>query len=49
MYKHVYLGLSILEFNKTKMREFWYEYVKPNYDEKAKLFYMDTDAVSLYI
>ena len=24
------------------MYEFWYDYVKPKYDEKAKLCYMDT-------
>ena len=28
------------------MYEFWYDYVKPKYDKKAKLRYMDT--VSLY-
>ena len=28
------------------MYEFWYDYVKPKYDKKAKLFYMDTDAVN---
>ena len=25
------------------MCEFWYDYVKPIYGEKSKLFYMDTD------
>ena len=25
------------------MYEFWYDYVKPKYEEKAKLFYMETD------
>ena len=25
------------------MYEFWYDYVKPKYDERAKLCYMDTD------
>ena len=27
------------------MHEFWYDYVKPKYDEKAKLCYMNTDNV----
>ena len=26
------------------MHEFWYDYVKPKYDEKSKLCYMDTDS-----
>ena len=30
------------------MYEFSCGYVKPKYDEKAKLCYMDTDMVSLY-
>ena len=30
------------------MYEFWYDYVKPKYDKKEKLCYMDTDIVSLY-
>ena len=25
------------------MYEFWYDYVKPKYDKKEKLCYMDTD------
>ena len=44
MSKAVYLGLSVLELNKILMYKFWYDYVKPKYDEKAKLYYMDTDS-----
>ena len=40
--KIVYLGLSILEISKVVMHGFWYDWVKPKYGEKAKLFYMDT-------
>ena len=29
--KRVYLGLSILEISKTLMYEFWYDYIKPKY------------------
>ena len=31
------------------MHEFWYEYVKPKYGEKAKLYQMDTDSFTVYI
>ena len=49
MNKPVYGGLSILEISKTLMYEFWYGYVKPKYQDKAKLCYMDTDSFSINI
>ena len=42
--KPVCLVLSILELSKILMYEFWFDYVKPKYDGKAKLGYMDTDS-----
>ena len=42
MNKPVYLGLSILEISETLMYEFWYDYMKPKYDDNVKLCYMDT-------
>ena len=42
MNKAVYFGLSILKMSKTVRYEFWYDYVKPKYGEKAELSYMDT-------
>ena len=40
MNRPVYLELSILELSKISMYGFWYDYVKPKYGEKTKLFYM---------
>ena len=31
------------------MYEFWYDYVKPKYNDKAKLCYMDTDSFVINI
>ena len=31
------------------MNEFWYDYVKPKYGEKVKLWYMDTDSFIVFI
>ena len=47
--KPLYLGISILDISKTLMYEFWYDYLKPKYNDKAKLCYMDTDSFALNI
>ena len=49
MNKPVYLGLTILEIRKTLMYEFWYDYIKPKYQDNAKLCYMDTDSFIINI
>ena len=50
MNRPVYLGLSILEISKTLiMYEFWYDYMRPKYDDNAKLCYMDTDSFIIHI
>ena len=41
MNKPIYLGLSILEISKILMCEFWYDYIKPKYNDNVKLCYMD--------
>ena len=47
--KPIYLGLSILEISKILMYEFWYDYMKPKYDNNIKLCYMDTDSFIMNI
>ena len=47
--KPVYLGISILVLSKTVMYDFWCDFVKPKYDEKAKLCYMDTDSFIVHM
>ena len=49
MNKPIYLGQAILDISKTLMYEFWYDYIKPKYKEKARLCYMDTDSFVIYI
>ena len=43
MNKPIYLGLSILEISKILTYEFWYDYMKPKYNDNVRLCYMDTD------
>ena len=39
MNKPIYLGLSILDISKITMYEFWYDYVKIKYQDRARLLY----------
>ena len=41
--------MSVLQLSEIVVYEFWYNYIKPIYGEKAKLCYMDTDSFILYI
>ena len=41
MNKPIYLGLSILKISKILMYEFWYDYMKPKYNDNVRLCYMD--------
>ena len=49
MIKSLYLGVSILDISKTLMYEFWYDYIEPEYRDRAKLCYTDTDSFVIYI
>ena len=49
MNKPIYLGMSILDISKTLMYKFWYDYIKPKYEDRAKLCYADTDDFIIHI
>ena len=49
MNKPIYLGLPILEISKILMYEFWYDYMKPKYNDNVRLCYMDTDSFIMNI
>ena len=49
MNKPIYLGLSILEISKILMYEFWYDYIKPKYNDNVRFCYMDTDSFVMHI
>ena len=49
MNRSVYLGLSTIKLSKFVMFEFWYDYVKLKYEEKAKLCYLDTNSLIVYV
>jgi hypothetical protein len=42
--KPIYTGFAALELSKLLMYEFHYEYMKPKYNKKIYLCYMNTDS-----
>ena len=48
MYKSVCLGLSMLELSKILTCEFWFDYIKLKYGEKAKLCLKSSFTVYIY-
>ena len=49
MNKPIYLGLSILQISKILIYEFWYDYMKPKYNDNVRLCCMDTDSFIMNI
>ena len=49
MNKPIYLDMSILDISKTLIYEFWYDYIKPKYQNRAKLWYIATDSFIIHI
>ena len=49
MDKTIVVEQAILDISKTLMYEFWYDYLKPKYQDNIKLCYMDTDSFILQI
>ena len=49
MNKPGYLGVAILDISKTLMHDFWYDYIKPKYGDRAKLYYTGADSSVIYI
>ena len=45
----MYASMSILDISKTLMLEFWYDCIKPKYQDKAKLCYMNTGSFVIHI
>ena len=49
MDRPIMVGKAILDKSKILMHEFYYDYLKPKYNDKVKLLYMDTDSFVLHI
>ena len=49
MNKPIYLELAILSLSKILMYDYWYNKMKPKYEDRIRLCYMDTDSFIMHI
>ena len=49
MDKLIAVGQAVLDISKNLMYEFWYEHLKPMYQNNIKLCYIDTDSFIIHI
>ena len=49
MNKSIYLGLAILSLSKILMYDYWYNEMKPKYEDRIRLCYTDTDSFIMHI
>ena len=48
MNKPIYLGLAILSLTKILMYDYWYNEMKPKYENRIRLRHMDTDSFIMH-
>ena len=49
MNKPIYLGLATLSLSKVLMYDYWYNEMKPKYEDRIRLCYTDTDSFMMHI
>jgi hypothetical protein len=47
--KPIYMGISILDYSKIHIYSFYYDVLKPKYQNNIKLVYIDTDSYVIKI